>query len=91
MGMIISTSVAYAAIKEISVYVNGQKIDFQSTPILEQGRVIAPIRDLAESLGSVVSWDSKTNSVLISTPGIPGKTAPSYSPESGNDSGKVIP
>ena len=87
IGILLSMSImAFASTREINVYINGKKIKFDSTPVLLKGRVVASIRSIAEALGAIVSWDSRTNSVLISTPGVPEGNAPSYSPESGNTS-----
>ncbi len=57
-------SIANAA-KPISIFVEDKEIQSVVAPILEQGRVLVPIRVVAESLGAKVSWDQKMNTVTI--------------------------
>ncbi|OAB41421.1 copper amine oxidase N-terminal domain-containing protein [Paenibacillus glacialis] len=57
-------SIANAA-KPISIFVEDKKIQSVVAPILAQGRVLVPIRVVAESLGAKVSWDQKMNTVTI--------------------------
>ncbi len=42
---------------EISVVLNGRKIEFDVPPIIENGRTLVPIRKIAEALGAQVGWD----------------------------------
>ncbi|MEC0091316.1 copper amine oxidase N-terminal domain-containing protein [Paenibacillus macquariensis] len=57
-------SIANAA-KPISIFVEDKEIQSTVAPILEQGRVLVPIRVVAESLGAKVTWDQKMNTVTI--------------------------
>ena len=48
---------------EISVYVNGKKLELDAKPIMLNGRVLVPVKGVFESLGTQVKWDSKTKTV----------------------------
>lgn len=64
-----------AAIKDelkdysVDTFVNGISIDYEKydnvKPIIENGRTLAPVRAIAEALGSDVIWDEETQSVTI--------------------------
>lgn len=47
--------------KEITVVVNGQKIDFDVPPITENDRTLVPMRYIFEALGAEVEWNNDTN------------------------------
>jgi len=36
---------------------NGEYVDIYPAPVIVDGRVLVPIRAIAEMLGAVVSWD----------------------------------
>jgi len=46
---------------KISVYINNNKIDFASEPIMENDRILVPMRRIFEELGAEVTWDNDTN------------------------------
>lgn len=50
------TSVVYAS--DISVIIDNEEVSFDVEPILENGRVMVPIRAVFESLGAEVTWDN---------------------------------
>ena len=50
-----------AAADEISVYFNGQKMEFDVPPILLNDRTMVPMRAIFEALGASVSWDDYTD------------------------------
>ena len=52
-------SVAMAA-DEITVNVNGIKVEMDQQPIIENGRTLVPLRAVAEALGCDVAWDAET-------------------------------
>jgi len=64
LSMLSVGSIANAA-KPISIFVEDKKIQSAVAPILEQGRVLVPIRVVAEALGAKVTWDQKMNTVTI--------------------------
>lgn len=48
---------------EIKVVINGSKVSFDVKPVIEDGRVLVPVRAIFEKLGANVSWDQKTRTV----------------------------
>ncbi len=51
------------AIPQIPVVVDGQVISMDQAPVIQQGRTLAPMRAIAQSLGAQVSWDPTTQAV----------------------------
>ena len=47
-------------------YINNVPFEMDVTPVIINGRLLAPARYVAEAFGYKVKWDEKTNSVLIS-------------------------
>ena len=62
--LIFSTTAVFA--EEISVYVNGEKIEFDRGPQMAEDTVLVPVRFVAEKLGSTVHWDGETQTVFLS-------------------------
>ncbi|MDD4588745.1 MAG: copper amine oxidase N-terminal domain-containing protein [Heliobacteriaceae bacterium] len=60
-------TVAFAD-KPIDLLVNGQFIKTDVPPQSVDGRVLVPVRSLAEALGAEVKWNDNTKTVLISAP-----------------------
>ena len=56
--------------EEVKVFVSGSQVEFLVEPIITDGRILAPIREISESLGAVVSWDDATKTAGISTEGL---------------------
>ena len=57
------------AARDITVYIDGQPVYFpDQKPIIVNGRILVPVRDVFEALGFVVNWDLETFSVLITWP-----------------------
>ena len=44
---------------------NGEKVQFEQDPVIENGRVLVPFRFVAEKLGATVAWDAETSSELV--------------------------
>ena len=44
----------------ITVYVNGEKLEFDVEPVLINDRTMVPMRKIFEALGAVVSWNGDT-------------------------------
>lgn len=50
------------------IYVNGVPSSFDTSSIVVKDRILMPIRMLAEAMGSEVSWDNPSRTVIIMTP-----------------------
>ncbi len=48
---------------QITVNLNGKKIEFSQSPIVENGYTLVPMRNIFEALGAEVSWDQATRTV----------------------------
>ena len=46
---------------KVSVYINNERIDFTSEPIIENDRTLVPMRGIFEELDAIVTWDNDTN------------------------------
>ena len=55
---------AEAAGGEISVYVDGEKLDFDQPPIAKNGRTLVPVRAIFEALGATVDWIQEEQAVV---------------------------
>lgn len=50
---------------EISVLVNGEKIETQTPAVIVDGRTLVPLRAVSESLGCDVAWDGDTKGITL--------------------------
>ncbi|MCI8804503.1 MAG: copper amine oxidase N-terminal domain-containing protein [Clostridiales bacterium] len=50
--------------EEIAVKVNGEKVEFDQSPIVENGRTLIPFRAVLEEMGLSVDWDADTKTVI---------------------------
>ena len=57
------TQVAFAYQTEISVMINGKKLDFDQPPIIVDGRTLVPLRGIFEELGATVDWNPQKQKV----------------------------
>lgn len=57
LAMLMPTA-ALAADDEIKVFLDGERIEFDVQPIIENERTLVPIRAIAEALGATVEWKS---------------------------------
>lgn len=57
-------ALAFAAIP-VDLFVNGEKIEADVPPQLINGRMMVPVRTVAETLGVNVQWDKAANAVRI--------------------------
>ena len=55
-------------IGSLTATINGVEITLDSAAFVENGRTYTPVRFIAEALGSVVSWDNDTQTVIMSKP-----------------------
>lgn len=55
--------------KEISVTLNGNKIEFDQKPIIKNDRTLVPLRKIFEALGASVEWDQQNLTVTATKDG----------------------
>lgn len=55
-------STALAA--DVSVYFNGEKMEFEKAPYIENERTMVPFRPLFEAVGAPVLWDEDTKTII---------------------------
>ena len=58
-----------AASENIGVTINGVKTDFDTKPIILNGRTMVPMRGIFEKLGAEVLWDGETQTVTAKREG----------------------
>lgn len=51
----------------VGLIINGKSVSLNNEIKLDNGKVVAPVRDLAEAMGGRVTWDKKTDTVNIQT------------------------
>ncbi len=66
----LSYLVPVTADEEISVYIDGQKIDFDQPPVMVNDRVLVPMRAITEALGATVEWDESLQCASAMKPGV---------------------
>jgi hypothetical protein len=49
--------------RPITVFYNGSKLTFDTTPVIENGRALVPMRTIFEALGAEVNWDASSESI----------------------------
>lgn len=64
VGLITFGTTSYAS-SPIKVMVKNEQIKTDTPPIIEKGRVLVPIRVVAESLGATVAWDQKAKTATV--------------------------
>lgn len=67
-GIISLTSVgvsAYADNDDIKIVVNGVAVDIDTSPIIEDGRTLVPVRAIANALNCDVGWIPQSQSVAV--------------------------
>lgn len=68
LGLVLSLgSIAIAAPDHISIVVDGVRIKPDVAPITVDGRVMVPLRFVAEGFGATVRWDQASQTVYIHT------------------------
>jgi len=63
VGLSFSTQVF--AQDNITVYLNGEKMNFEREPQIVKGSVYVPMRDVFEALGADVEWRSEDKSIIV--------------------------
>ena len=56
----LSAAVRAADTQPITVYIDGQKVNFEVDPITEKDRTLVPMRAVFENLGAMVTWNEET-------------------------------
>ncbi|MFE8701598.1 copper amine oxidase N-terminal domain-containing protein [Cytobacillus sp. FJAT-54145] len=54
-----------AASTNITVLLDGEPVEFDQQPVIQNGRTLVPFRKIYEELGAEVSWESKTKTVTV--------------------------
>lgn len=49
----------------IKINLNGENVEWKTPPVIQQGRIMVPLRLISEMFGADVSWDSKKQTVNI--------------------------
>jgi len=62
LALLVVGAVAYAA-QDVSVYIDGTKLDTDVPPVIVSGRTLVPMRAIFQALGATVSWDEATQTV----------------------------
>ena len=62
--IILGSTVFAFANQEVTVYLNDEKFLFDVKPIIEDTRVLVPMRAIFEELGADVEWDAQTGTVV---------------------------
>ena len=62
--MVLSVVTPVMADGDISVFLNGEKLNFDVPPTEINGRVLVPVRVIFEALGATVDWDEETSTVI---------------------------
>ncbi|MDP5275133.1 stalk domain-containing protein [Chengkuizengella axinellae] len=62
---IVSSAVVFGTDeKEIEVWIDDKKLQFEETPFIEDNKLFVPFRLLFNELGLIVNWDQETQTVL---------------------------
>lgn len=61
-------------------FVNGESRPINAAPLLVGGRVMMPLRAIAQALGASVKYDSASHSIVVSTAGVNAAPHPGPSP-----------
>ena len=63
--LITASAMSVCAQNELSVEINGKKIEFDVLPQIVEGRTMVPFRKIGEELGAKVDWDDSTKTVSL--------------------------
>ena len=61
--LLLALSQTVLADQSIRINFNGEQIQFDIDPVLDNGRVLVPLRGVFEMLGASVSWDGTSGKV----------------------------
>jgi prolyl oligopeptidase PreP (S9A serine peptidase family) len=57
------------AADEVSVYLNGTKLDFTQKPVIVNGTTLVPMKAIFEAMGATITWDADTKTVYANCNG----------------------
>ncbi len=57
------------AAKGIQVLLNNKPLSFEQPPVLENGRVLVPLRAIFEAMGATLAWDANTQTITATSNG----------------------
>ncbi|WP_253944888.1 stalk domain-containing protein [Paenibacillus sp. NEAU-GSW1] len=63
-------AVTATSTKSISVYLNDEKLQLSSPPFVKDGVTFVPMRSIFTALGASVYWESKSQTIVGSKPGV---------------------
>lgn len=63
--MVGASTAAFAGASAVKMFYNGKEIKTDTGPLNMNGRILAPVRALAEAMGATVTWDKESNQVNI--------------------------
>ena len=49
---------------EVTVTLNGEKLEFDVAPFIQNDRTLVPMRKIFEAVGASVAWDNETNTAF---------------------------
>lgn len=75
-AVIFITAVTAVASNQVKLLIDGAEIDTGPVQV-QDGKVTAPVKDIAEALGAEVGWNPQSESVVITPQGI-RQTGPRY-------------
>ena len=58
---------AYSAEMPIEVYIDEVPVNFDVSPVIDDGRVLVPMRAIFEAFNANIEWDDKTQTITAST------------------------
>lgn len=66
-GLVVSGSfeAPVQVIQQVSVLLNGKKLQFDVQPLVENGRTLVPLRKIAEALGCNIKWNAANKTILL--------------------------
>lgn len=64
------SSISSAEDQAFDVVVYGNKVKFDVNPMMKEGRSLAPVRQIAEALGSSVDWKGNDSTVILKRAGV---------------------
>lgn len=61
---------------DITIYVNGSRVKFDTAPVIENDRILVPMRAVFEALGADVTWEQNINTAIAERNGQVMKVQP---------------